>query len=67
MIDDPFLSETEAAALLGLKRTTLESWRMRGGGPEYAKLGKAVRYRRSVIEAFIAERTRRSTSEQAAA
>jgi excisionase family DNA binding protein len=53
----------EAAAILGVKESTLEAWRCRGGGPAFLKLGKAVRYRQSDLENFMAERARLSTSE----
>ena len=65
--DDPLLRSDEAAGILNVKPTTLERWRMTGGGPPYLKLGKVVRYRRSDLEAFAAASTRKSTSEQAAA
>ena len=53
----------EAAELLGLRISTLEAWRCRGGGPAFLKLGKAVRYRKSDLENFMAERIRRNTSD----
>lgn len=41
----PRLLDTEKAAeILGLKPSTLDGWRCRGGGPPYLKLGAAVRY-----------------------
>ena len=50
---EPLLRTPEAAALLGLKKPTLEKWRVQGGGPVYLRVGKkAIRYRRSDIEAF---------------
>ena len=58
-----FLNTVEAAAYLGLQRTTLEAWRCRGGGPKYLKFGNAVRYRRADLEAWIESRTRSHTSE----
>ena len=35
-----------AAAYIGLARNTLEKMRVFGTGPQYAKLGRAVRYQR---------------------
>jgi excisionase family DNA binding protein len=58
------LTTQEAADLLGLKRTTLEAWRVRGCGPRFVKLGRAVRYRAADLDAWIESRTRTSTSEQ---
>jgi len=54
---------SEAAELLGLRVSTLEAWRCRGGGPVFLKLGKAVRYRKSDLENFMDARLRRNTSE----
>ncbi len=50
---DDLLTSTETAALLGIKRGTLELWRQKGQGPKFAKLGTAsqahIRYRRSDV------------------
>lgn len=51
-IQTPLTTE-QAAQVLGLKPTTLEVWRCRGDGPAYLKLGRAVRYRREDLEAFL--------------
>ena len=40
----PFLTETQAAARLGLAPKTLRNWRSRGDGPGFLRLGSAVRY-----------------------
>lgn len=58
-----FLNTPEAAAYLGLQRTTLEAWRCRGGGPKFVKLGRSVRYRSSDLDTWIESRTRSKTSE----
>lgn len=57
------LSETQTAELLGLSIRTLQSWRLRGGGPPFAKVGRAVRYRRSDLELWLEQRLRVSTSD----
>lgn len=57
-----FTTET-AAEYLGLKETTLEAWRCRGGGPDFIKMKKAVRYRKEDLDRYIDARVRRSTSE----
>ena len=54
---------TEAAQWLGLSPATLEAWRVRGGGPEFVKLGRAVRYSDEALDAFKARNTRTSTSQ----
>ncbi|KAA6181768.1 helix-turn-helix domain-containing protein [Thiohalocapsa marina] len=38
------LTEREAALILSVSARTLQAWRVSGGGPEYVKLGRAVRF-----------------------
>lgn len=58
-----FLNTEEASGYLGLKKNTLEIWRVQGRGPVFVKLGRAVRYRLNDLEEFVEQRTVRSTSE----
>jgi predicted DNA-binding transcriptional regulator AlpA len=55
LITDPLLTQEQAAQILGVAPGTLEVWRSTKRVPlAYIKLGKrAVRYRRSAIEAFL--------------
>lgn len=53
----------QASDYLGLAQATLEAWRTRGGGPVFLKLGKAVRYRREDLDAFLNLRTYANTSQ----
>lgn len=56
--NDPLLTTEQAAALLGVAPNTLEIWRCTKRYPlPYAKIGRAVRYRKSGILGFIASRT----------
>lgn len=64
MANQTFLTTDQAAETLGLKRTTLEAWRCRGGGPRFVKLGRSVRYRQADLESFIESRTRSNTHER---
>ena len=59
------LDTFEAAAYIRLSKPTLERLRLNGDGPCYAKMGKAVRYRRTDLDAWLASRLIRSTSEAA--
>jgi excisionase family DNA binding protein len=59
------LTTKQAAQALGIKPGTLEIWRVRGDGPAFMKIGRAVRYRRDDIEAFMTAGRRASTSEGA--
>lgn len=55
---DKLLSAGEAAAILGLKETTLAQFRWRGDKRlPWVKLGKTIRYKPSDIEAFIERST----------
>ncbi len=57
------LSEDEAARFLGVSVRTLQAWRVSGEGPAFAKLGRAVRYSRTKLFAWIEANTRCHTSE----
>ena len=62
---DSLLHPSEVAFILGVSRRTLEGWRLRGeNGLAFVQISaRAVRYRRSVLDAFIAGRERKSTSD----
>tara|TARA_R110000744_G_scaffold112451_2_gene210805 strand:- start:758 stop:1024 length:267 start_codon:yes stop_codon:yes gene_type:complete len=49
-IDTPSVSR-----LTGVPACTLATWRCRGGGPPFMKLGAAVRYRRRTVLKWLAE------------
>lgn len=48
------LDETAAARALGLQPRTLSRWRWGGKGPPYCKIGGAIRYLMTDLDAFIA-------------
>ena len=52
-----------AADYLTLSRRTLETWRVRGCGPRFRKIGNAVRYALDDLQAFVDAGTRNSTSD----
>jgi phage terminase Nu1 subunit (DNA packaging protein) len=60
---DAALNETQAAEFLGVSVRTLQAWRVRGGGPLYCKIGRAVRYQRRALVAFQLEHTVSSTTD----
>jgi len=66
-MDEALMTTRQAADFLGVKETTLEQWRWNGKGPEFCKLNRAVRYRRSAVDAFANARTFTSTTEAQAA
>ena len=57
------LTETETARILSLKVATLRRWRWEGREPHYLKIGNAVRYDPLVLDRYIEESRRSSTSE----
>lgn len=54
----------EAAKKLKLRKSTLEAWRCRGGGPVFVRLGRAIRYRQEDLDAFVCENLRTNTSKR---
>lgn len=52
-----FLSTKEAAEFLSLAPTTLNKWRVHGGGPKFTKLGRRIFYPQSALESFVAAKT----------
>ena len=61
--DGPFLTTREAARFLKLKPNTLEKMRVYGGGPQYRKHGRHVRYHIDDLDEWSAEHLKTSTSE----
>ncbi len=56
------LNTDQAAIHLNLAKTTLEAMRVRGGGPLFIRLGRAVRYRPEDLDTWIGARVHSSTS-----
>lgn len=46
------LTDVEVAARLGVSRFTVRSWRLKGTGPRFLKMGRAVRYRPEDVEEY---------------
>ena len=63
---DEALSSAQAAAMIGIRPTTLEIWRCKGKGPRFIKLGESkqsgVCYDPADIEEWKAARKFASTS-----
>ena len=58
----------EAARYVALSESTLTKMRLTGNGPLFVKVGpRAVAYRKSDLDEWLAERVRRSTSDRPAA
>lgn len=63
MQDTELLTVEEAAQRLKVSRHTLNRWRVEGQGPPYLKYARVVRYVAATLDAWLIERTRRSTRE----
>jgi excisionase family DNA binding protein len=46
------LTDIEVAARLGVSRFTVRSWRLKGTGPRFMKMGRAVRYRPQDVDEY---------------
>ncbi len=58
-----YLTPPEAAQYLRISASTLAKLRVYGGGPPFIRIGRAVRYSRAELDAYMAARIARSTSE----
>ena len=63
----PFLTEREAAAYLTLSPSTLNRWRVIGGGPAFRRLGRRVAYAMADLHAFADARSATHTGSPRAA
>lgn len=59
---DVLLRVGQAADLLCVSASTLNKWRVVGGGPEFLKLGRRILYRRDTLEKFISSKAKPHTS-----
>ena len=57
---ESLLTEGDAAVILHMNAGTLRNWRSLGVGPNFVKVGDAVRYAPDDLRRFIAARTRRA-------
>ena len=55
---EEMMTDRELAEYVRLKRKTLQMWRWRGVGPPYIKVEGAVRYRKTDVDEWFAERKR---------
>jgi excisionase family DNA binding protein len=51
----------EAAAYIGISKSSLDKLRCFGGGPRFYKLGRSVVYNTADLDEWVAERARTST------
>ena len=62
---DEGIDTGEAARFTGFAKASLETMRVRGGGPEYSKRGSKVVYSRRSLLQWLGAGRRRSTSDAA--
>ena len=58
-----FFNTRCAARYLGLSHRTLDGYRVSGNGPAFHRFGNRVRYRRSDLDAWAANRRATTTAE----
>lgn len=46
------MTDIEVASQLGVSRFTVRSWRLKGLGPRFLKMGRAVRYRPEDVDEY---------------
>lgn len=56
------VDERAAAAFLDISHRTLQNWRVRGCGPTYVKLGRAVRYDLASLQTWLEAQQRHHTA-----
>jgi hypothetical protein len=62
---DEAVTTAEASRILGVPACTLATWRSRGGGPPFLKLGgRAVRYQRRGLFEWLISRQRINTADR---
>mgnify|MGYP001171456291 CR=1 FL=1 len=61
--DEELIDQITMSRLCGIRPKTAETWRVRGFGPRYVKVGALVRYRNADVRAWMESRTVGSTSE----
>ena len=61
--DSGFFNTRRAAAYLGLSHRTLDGYRVSGEGPAFHRFGNRVRYRRSDLDLWAANRRATTTAE----
>lgn len=60
---EPLAKTKSVAQYIGVSEQRLANMRMEGTGPEFIRLGRAIRYKWSAVEAWVNEHTHTSTDE----
>jgi hypothetical protein len=59
ILPDDLISDDETATELGVKKATLSSWRSTGKGPDFFKVGRTVKYSRTINRQWVSAQRRR--------
>ena len=54
---DSLVTEVQTAEFLNISIRTLQAWRIKLAGPRFVRVGRAIRYRRSDLIAWIEANT----------
>ena len=57
------VTPSQLFARIGIKETTLATWRVLGRGPRFIRVGRSIRYRSEDVEAWLSDRTADSTTD----
>lgn len=60
----PLHTDREASEYLKMSQSYLAHLRVSGFGPDYIKMGRAVRYSRDALDRWLNSKTRRHTSQE---
>jgi excisionase family DNA binding protein len=63
-MNQTYLTQFEAAALLRLSERTLERWRVEGSGPPFRRFGRRVVYSKVDLDTWAESRCFESTSQR---
>jgi hypothetical protein len=66
VMSERFLTPEMLSKELEIPTSTLAKWRLYGGGPRYAKMGKNIRYERGDVDLWVESQKRRTTASEAA-
>jgi len=61
--EDRYLTEGEVAEWTGLSKAWLQRARCYGGGPSFLRISRQIRYKKSVVEAFMDSQPYGNTSQ----
>jgi len=64
---EQYLDEKSLCGRLSISRKTAQAWRWRGTGPQFFKVGRAVRYKSADVEQWLESNRCQNTSQRGVA